>query len=383
MILTIDRNDQGINQSLKVFFAKLLEKGVVDALLLPVGLPDSTAVMPSLITRPDQVDQAIPLGPAFFINAARMVSRLSWKGSGRKTAVLLRPCEIRAFIELTKLKQGSRDELLIMGMDCPMALSRSDYDLYMEKHSQEDDHWINRVFPTPGRDADGFEFAPACAGCETPFPINADLSFLFFGSDLDQGIPVRADTPEGEEMLGAVSLSPGLKSDQDMDREPENRASVIKTLEEDHGAAFKTMSEDISQQTDTIEKLNNFFSSCINCYNCRNVCPVCYCRECVFNTDVFSHEPIQYHQWAGKTGQIKLPSDTLFYQLTRMAHISHACVGCGQCSNACPSNIPLVQLFKSVAGQTQKAFDYIPGQDDPPPLSVFYEDEFQEIVGLD
>ena len=379
MISTIDRNDQGITQSLKVFFAKLLEKGVVDALLLPIGLPNSTAAMPSLITRPDQVDQAIPLGPAFFINAARIVSRLSWKESGRKTAVLLRPCEIRAFIELTKLKQGSRDELVIMGMDCPMALSRPNYDLYMENHSQGDDHWINTVFPIPGKDADGFEFAPACASCQSPFPVNADLSFLFFGADLDQGIPVRADTPRGEEMLDAISLSPGVESDQ----EPANRAQVIKGLQEDHGAAFKAMSEDISQQTNTIEKLNLFFSSCINCYNCRNVCPVCYCRECVFTTDVFSHEPIQYHQWAGKNGQIKMPSDTLFYHLTRMAHISHACVGCGQCSNACPSNIPLSQLFTSVAAQTQAAFDYVPGQDDPPPFSVFHEDEFQEIVGIE
>jgi len=59
-------------------------------------------------------------------------------------------------------------------------------------------------------------------------------------------------------------------------------------------------------------------------------------------------------------------------------------VGCGQCSTACPSDIDVFQLFKSVAQKTQAAFEYSPGIDEnePPPLSVFYEQEFEDIVGV-
>ena len=79
-----------------------------------------------------------------------------------------------------------------------------------------------------------------------------------------------------------------------------------------------------------------------------------------------------------------MPTDTVFYHITRMAHMSTACVGCGQCSNACPNDIPVMELFRSVASRTQQAFDYEAGRsvDDTPPLSIFKEEEFSEVVGL-
>jgi formate dehydrogenase subunit beta len=64
--------------------------------------------------------------------------------------------------------------------------------------------------------------------------------------------------------------------------------------------------------------------------------------------------------------------------------MSTACVGCGQCSNACPNDIPVMELFRTIARDTQKAFDYEAGKsiEQEPPLSVFREDEFSEVVGI-
>jgi formate dehydrogenase subunit beta len=137
--------------------------------------------------------------------------------------------------------------------------------------------------------------------------------------------------------------------------------------------------------TDSLEKLTAYLSNCINCYNCRVACPVCYCKECVFVTDVFAHEPSLYLKWAKRKGAVKMPTDTLFYHITRLAHISTACVGCGQCSNACPNDIPVMELFRMVAMKTQEAFGYEAGRDldEMPPLSFFKEDEFSEVVGID
>jgi formate dehydrogenase subunit beta len=101
-------------------------------------------------------------------------------------------------------------------------------------------------------------------------------------------------------------------------------------------------------------------------------------------TDVFNHEPSQYLQWAFRKGAIKMPTDTVFYHLTRLAHMSTACVGCGQCSNACPNDIPVMELFRTVARQTQQAFEYEAGRslEEKPPLSEFRENEFKEVVGI-
>ena len=78
-----------------------------------------------------------------------------------------------------------------------------------------------------------------------------------------------------------------------------------------------------------------------------------------------------------------MPTDTVFYHLTRMAHMSTACIGCGQCSNACPNGVPVMELFRTIAHFTQSAFDYTAGLnlEEDPPLSVFREREFSEVTG--
>jgi len=380
MICTIEREDNSLVKGLQLFFKHLLETQEIDALFLPVQLKNSTSIMPSLVTDPAQLSHALPLSPAFPINSARMVSRLSYKVSGRKTAVVLRPCEMRAFIELVKLKQGSRQELILIGMDCPKALTSSDYTAYMNPNSStpplDEDAYIQTVFSQTSDTLNGFDFSPACRTCENPFSMNADISILLQGVDLSRGMMVESGSDMGSNFLERLALPKAVK--------PEARDEIMLQIKDANFKANQSMVKDIEERTDSIVKLNAFFDRCINCYNCRNMCPVCYCKECVFNTDVFNHQPVQYHQWAEKKGAIKLPTDTVFYHLTRMAHMSHACVGCGQCSTACPSDIDVFQLFKSVAQRTQAAFEYFPGTDEnqPPPLSVFCEHEFEGTVGI-
>lgn len=376
MVIKIACEKNSPAKGLKQFFKQLLEMENIDALFLPVRLKGSHSIMPSLVTDPERIADTVPLSPAFPMNSARMVSRLSYKASGRKTAVVLRPCEMRAFIELVKLKQGSRQELILIGMDCPKALTSSDCAAYMKKDPLDDDAYIEAVFSKKKEAVNGFGFSSACNTCENPFPVNTDISILVHGVDLSNGLAAESGSDRGAQILESLKLPEA--------NIPEKRDEIVMQIKQANLQANLAMIEDMGARTDSIAKLNAFFDSCINCYNCRNMCPVCYCKECVFNTDVFYHQPVQYHQWSEKKGLIKMPTDTIFYHLTRMAHMSHACVGCGQCSNACPSDINVFELFKSVAHTTQAAFDYLPGMDeeDLPPLSVFHEQEFEDIVGI-
>jgi formate dehydrogenase subunit beta len=103
----------------------------------------------------------------------------------------------------------------------------------------------------------------------------------------------------------------------------------------------------------------------------------------VFVTDTFRHSGDQYFNWADKRGSIKMPTDTLFYHITRMTHISATCVGCGQCTSACPNDITLAELFRTTAEKTQARFEYQAGRslDEPQPLAVFKEDELGDVTG--
>ena len=106
-----------------------------------------------------------------------------------------------------------------------------------------------------------------------------------------------------------------------------------------------------------IEKLMSVFSPCIRCYNCRTVCPACYCKECFFDSPTFEMEADRYLGWAQTKGAVRMPSNTIFFHLTRMAHMATCCIGCGLCSEACPNNIPVADVFQLAAAEVQKDLD--------------------------
>jgi formate dehydrogenase subunit beta len=205
---------------------------------------------------------------------------------------------------------------------------------------------------------------------------NADILIGIYGMDIDQSLLVQSRTEAGDQILKQMNLAAA--------DEPRGRQDAIKAIIKQRTQYRDDMFAKTREATDSLEKMSSYFATCVNCYNCRVACPVCYCKECVFVTDVFNHDPSQYLRWASRKGIIKMPTDTLFYHITRLAHMSTACVGCGQCSNACPNDIPVMELFRTIAQDTQKAFDYEAGKsiDQEPPLSTFREDEFAEVVGI-
>jgi len=373
----IDVKDQDILSSLKDFFRSILQLEDVSAILVPQHLPMKNVVMPTLVTDPERLDGVDPLAPIFPANTAKVVSRLTRKPAGGKVAVVLRSCEIRAFIELVKLKQGYMDEVVIIGIDCLGAYKNTDYFKFVgEDVTESTKKFYQSVLSEKGAAMDDVDLASACKACEYPVPDSADIIIGLFGMDTNNQLLVQAKNSKGEDLLIRLDLS-------DLE-EPKARRDAIESIITRRTDYRDKMFAETTEATNTLEKLTGYLANCINCYNCRVACPVCYCKECVFVTDVFNHEPSQYLKWAIRKGAIKMPTDTVFYHITRLAHMSTACIGCGQCSNACPNDIPVMELFRTVAQQTQKAFEYEPGRsiEDDPPLSVFMEDELADVVGI-
>jgi formate dehydrogenase subunit beta len=375
-IAKIEVKGQNLLNALQGFFKTLLEEETIRALLVPQHLPMKDVVMPTLVTDPDKLNGTDPLAPVFPINAAKVVSKLTRKPAGGRMALVLRPCEIRAFVELVKLKQGRMEDVVLVGIDCLGAYSNIHYPRFAGQQGVESTvRFYQNVLA--GRDTafEDFDISPACKACEHPVAENADLLIGLLGVDINDYLLVKAKTPNGDALLDKLGLPEA--------NEPEGRKKAIESLVAQRAAYRDQMFAQTSEATSDIEKLMSYLANCVNCYNCRVACPVCYCKECVFVTDVFDHEPAQYLRWAERKGIIKMPTDTAFYHITRLAHMSTACIGCGQCSNACPNNVPVMELFRTVASYTQRAFDYEPGRsvDDEPPLSVFREKEFLELTG--
>jgi len=360
--------------ALQGFLQGLMADGSIGGVLVPVHHFGRGMPMPTLVTDPEQLSGADPLAPAFPMNSAKLLSRLTRGQAGERIAAVMRPCEIRAFVELVKLNQGSFDNVVLIGMDCMGAYDNAKYKVFLGDQDPFEATLGFHGLTGVNAPVSGVEVATACMACEHPSPSNADIVVGLAGADLRESIPAMADSARGEALLSALGLQEIQSSN--------GRDTALVALVETRTAYRDVMIERTKALIGTLTDLSEYLSGCVNCYNCRVACPVCYCKECVFNTDVFEHKPWQYVEWAKRKGSLKLPTDTIFYHLTRMAHMSMACVGCGQCSNACPNDIPVMELFRTVAARTQESFGYEPGRSlqEPPPLSVFKEDEFQETV---
>ena len=373
----IDVKENDILGSLRGFFKDILELEDIHAILVPQHLPMKKMVMPTLVTDPDHLTGVDPLAPAFAMNAAKIVSRLTRKPMGGKIAAVLRPCEIRAFIELLKLKQGRPDDIILIGIDCLGAFQNQDYFQYAGQNGAESTmRFFNAFLNGETTEMEGINLSTACKACEYPVAASADIQIGLFGVQREDHFIIQSQTDAGTNIVNQLNLAEIA--------EPASRRDAIRLLVERRTHYRDDMFVKTYEATDSLEKMTNYFATCVNCYNCRVACPVCYCKECVFVTDVFNHDPSQYLRWANRKGIIKMPTDTLFFHITRLAHMSTACVGCGQCSNACPNDIPVMELFRTIAQGTQQAFDYEAGRslDEDPPLSVFYEKEFDEVVGI-
>lgn len=354
----------------------LLERGEIRGVLVLTHLFGKGMPMPALITDPEALEKADPLAPAYPLNTARMAARLTRGGGGGKVAAVLRPCEIRAFVELVKLNQGSMEDIFLISMDCFGAFSNRDYPAFVgaDDSIQSTLGFLGKTGGAKDVSGSGPDLASACRVCEYPVPETADLILGLAGADLHESVPVIAASPRGEGMLTRLGLEDGEL--------PQSRESILREMISTRTEKRDAMFEDTAARVADLPGLADYLSSCVNCLNCRVACPVCYCRECVFNTDVFEHRPWQYLGWAEKRGSLKMPTDTLFFHMTRLAHMSTACVGCGQCSNACPNDVPVMELFRTVSAKTQASFDYVPGRslEEAPPMSVFREDEYEDTV---
>jgi formate dehydrogenase subunit beta len=325
-------------------------------------------VTPALVAEPDLLDSADPLAPVMGLNAARVAGKVSIREPRGRIGVVQRPCELRALVELVKLQQASLDDLVTIGVDC---LGTYDVSVYT---AMRGNGGVNlAAFMEAARSGElvaeeELVLRDACQMCEKPYAEGTDILVELFGADLTVGVPVSLSDDVGEK-LGLTPVENGGK-----------RAEVVEKVVASRTAVRDARFAEIRQQLDQ-EGVEGILAACVRCHNCMTVCPICYCKTCLFKSPVFDHEPAQYMGWAHRKGAYRLPADTTLFHLTRLNHMVLSCIGCGMCTSCCPADLPVGQVFRAIGQQVQGLFDYEPGRsvDEALPLVTFREDEWMEV----
>ena len=94
------------------------------------------------------------------------------------------------------------------------------------------------------------------------------------------------------------------------------------------------------------------FERCVKCYACRQVCPMCYCERCI----VDKNRPIEIDPAPSAKGNFA-------WHIARAFHLAGRCIGCGECSRACPAGIDLALLNISLHVAAKKHFGFEAGMD--------------------
>ncbi|HAG07418.1 MAG TPA: formate dehydrogenase [Peptococcaceae bacterium] len=314
-------------------------------------------------------------------NLARCLKEYAGGGFDRKVAVVCKPCDARAIIELAKRKQVNLENLLLIGLNCtgtmlPNVAKR----MYIEEFGIDPaDVKMERIFP-PGNkffavlndgreierdltelEAKGFGRRENCRRCEINIPRMADIACGKWGT---HGRPVSFVEICSDK--GAAFWDEAVNAGVVNTEEP--GSDIIQEREKFDQAAIQMAREWQDKLFGTYRQMDRAarvafwfdqFNQCIKCYGCRDACPICYCRECRLDAG------------RGTVPEGEVPPGALF-GLTRAMHVADSCVNCGQCQDVCPANIPLSSLIGMIQQEIQAIFNYEPGVNPAqrPPLAV-------------
>lgn len=367
--------DDGPLAGINNFFKRLLAQKLIDVLLVPQDTPAKTSVIQTLVRAEGEIESVNPFVPLLLMNSATLVGQLTFDKPKERIGALMRSCEVRAVIELAKLRQVNIENLVIIGVDCLGTYEPNTYQEIISKF--KDNKALTLDFLSQGKkpmDASGQDkLRLACRWCEYPNPENTDIAINFFGCDINREVFIQISEKIDQinpEDLGLVPVD-DISKWQEASRICRDERTKVR------GGLFEEVLNQLKDDKDLVKEL----ARCRRCYNCRRACPICYCRSCIFDTLLFEHNYRQYFQWAAKKGKIRMPTDILLYHLTRLNHMVVSCVGCGQCTSACPNNIPVAKFFKTIGAKVQALFDYKPGRsiEEEIPQAAFKEDEFREV----
>lgn len=357
----------GLNKTIKEILRSLLEKGVFDAILVPTRAPSGESFVYLLIKNKDFVESCTPLPPIMPIQGARALKNFTRLGkTNLKVLCVMRPCEVRASVELSKLKQVELENISFISIDCPGAFVTKDYINDPEKF----DKLYQKILQT----WEGENLRPTCNTCVhfSYEDLPADLHIGKIGTQEDE-IIITSLNKEGKQLLGEINI----ECSNDVSGWQSKVKEILQKKTDNRNTTFLELRSKVSGA----DNLDNLLSDCINCHNCMRVCPICYCRQCFFDSsDEVRIEAENYFIRARNKGAIKFPADMMLFHLGRMSHMALSCVGCGACEDACPMDVPIAQVFSFMADEAQKMFDYVPGRNkqEAIPIQIYKEDELHE-----
>lgn len=365
-----------------------LESGRVDAVLATRARDgDRYDGIPAVITDPEELVNTAGALHAAPVNLARCLKEYLDGAAGCRIAVVCKPCDAKAIVELAKREQIERDNVLLIGLNCtgtlspataramfarvfeidPAAVAREDIDIQDGRLTVwlRDGTEVSRDLAA--LEEQGYGRRENCRRCETSIPTMADVACGKWGTE-DGGAAtfLQVLSEEGSALVDGAVEAGHLLVERPDGAAIERRTAKAKAAAE---LARDWQARDFAPFQDmSLEQRFHYwtaqFSQCIKCFGCRDACPICFCKMCWLEAD------------RGYVQGGEVPPDVM-WPMVRVAHVMDSCVNCGQCQDACSMNLPLTRLIFMLNREIADVFHYEPGMDldTHPPCAFVTEEE--------
>ncbi len=340
--------------------------------------------IPVLITDPQEVIGVAGALHCVSPNIARCLKQYLDGAANLKIAVVCKPCDAKAIIELAKRTQVNLDNLFLIGINCTGTLPSAKAKRMMAEEFGLDPSDVvgediedgkltivlrdgtEKEWDLAELEEKGYGRRENCRRCETNIPTMADVACGKWGTKNNQTtfIEVCSDKGSGliEEAVKAGVISLEKADDAAVETRKKKDEAAIEAAhnwQEKDFARFRQMSSE-----ERFDFWFGQFGQCIKCFGCRDACPICYCKDCSLEAN------------RGMVSAGEVPPDPLF-PMVRAVHVMDSCVNCGQCQDACPMELPLSLLIFMLNRELAGIFKHEPGMDvsTAPPLRTVTDRE--------
>ena len=324
-------------------------------------------------------------------NIARFIKEYLGGAANMKIAVVAKPCDAKAIIELAKRIQINLDNLFIIGLNCTGTLASAKARLMMSEEFGVDPSDVIGEDIEDGKltitlkdgsekerdlaelEEKGYGRRENCRRCETNIPTMADVACGKWGAKDKRTTFIEVCSDKGSDLIdeavkaGVISVKKADESAVETRKKRDEAAiEAARIWQEKDFTRFKQMSSN-----ERFDYWFGQFNECIKCFGCRDACPICYCKDCTLEAD------------RGLVSGGEVPPDPMF-PMVRITHVMDSCVNCGQCEDACPMELPLSQLIFLLNRELADIFKYDPGMkvDELPPLKTVTDQELS-ISGIE
>jgi len=343
--------------------------------------------IPVVITDPKELIETAGSLHCGSPNIARFLKEYLEGATNTKIAVVARPCDAKAIIELAKRNQVKLGNLLVIGLNCTGTLSPARAKALFKdvfevdpadvvSEDIEGNELIIRLKDGSEKkknlaelEEKGLGRRENCRRCETNIPVMADIACGKWGTKDKNSTFIEVCSDKGSDLVDMAIKAGAITTETPT-------ADAIETREKKDKAAVELAQKWQEKDFATLEEMDNNerfgywsgqFSHCVKCYGCRDACPICYCQECILEAD------------RGFVAPGEVPPNMLF-PMMRITHVMDSCVNCGQCQDACTMDIPIARLIFLLSKKIGDIFNYEPGMDitKMPPLRTVTDQELSQ-----